>query len=397
MWSNNLGKKISFIMLNSFMKIKTIPAGIFLFILLNNTVFSQNKVEYKWFNPVQNELPVIEGRGWNDQLESVYDRFPERAKKLVREPVWNLSKHSAGLSIRFKTNSDDIVVRYKVINNEYAMSHMPATGVSGVDLFAKNNDGMRIWLKGRYSFGDTITYHFKDIIPRKGNKNDLEYRLYLPLYNAVEWLEIGVPAEVSFKFLPLCKKKPVVVYGTSIAQGGCASRPGMAWTSILGRGLDRPVINLGFSGNGLLDKEVIDLITEIDAEVYVLDCLPNLVLNKERTSEVVYQRIISSVKEIRKKHPDTPVLLVDHAGYGDGMSDNKRFKAFTDLNRINHKAYNDLKAAGVLHLFILSNAELDLDQQSFVDGTHPTDHGMIQYAQAYKSIIRKIISDQKHR
>jgi hypothetical protein len=268
---------------------------------------------------------------------------------------------------------------------------MPATGVSGVDLYAKNNDGSRIWFKGSYSFGDTIRYHYKNIYPEKGNKKDLEYQLYLPLYNAVEWLEIGVPEDASFKFLPQCKKKPVVVYGTSIAQGGCASRPGMAWTSILGRDLDRPVINLGFSGNGLLDKEVIDLITEIDAEVYILDCLPNLGINKNRTSEEVYEKIISSVKEIRTKHPDTPVLLVDHAGYGDGKSNVKRLNAYTERNEINHKAFDKLRSEEIPEIYILTKGELGLDQNSFVDGSHPTDHGMIQYAQAYKKILFKII------
>jgi hypothetical protein len=278
-----------------------------------------------------------------------------------------------------------------VVNNEYAMPHMPATGVSGVDLYAKNNDGSWVWFKANYSFGDTIKYHFKNINPKKRSiLKKFEYQLYLPLYNAVEWLEIGVPEDTSFKFLPLSKKKPVVVYGTSIAQGGCASRPGMAWTSILGRKRDVPVINLGFSGNGLLDKEVIDLITEIDAEVFVLDCLPNLVLNGKRSSEEVYQKIISSVNGLREKHPKTPVLLLDHAGYGDGLTNLKRFKAYTDLNKINHKAYKNLKASGNKNIYILTNTGLGLDQQCFVDGTHPTDHGMIQYAQAFERIIDEI-------
>jgi GDSL-like Lipase/Acylhydrolase family len=96
------------------------------------------------------------------------------------------------------------------------------------------------------------------------------------LYNSVQWMEIGIQEGTLFNPLPTRKEKPIVVYGTSIAQGGCASRPGMAWPAILGRKLDRPLINLGFSGNGRLEKEVIDLMIEIDAKLFVLDCLPNL-------------------------------------------------------------------------------------------------------------------------
>lgn len=89
-------------------------------------------------------------------------------------------------------------------------------------------------------------------------------------------MQVGVPGNALFNPMAIREEKPIVVYGTSIAQGGCASRPGMAWPALVGRKLDRPLINLGFSGNGRLEKEVIDLIAEIDAKVYVLDCLPNL-------------------------------------------------------------------------------------------------------------------------
>ena len=104
----------------------------------------------------------------------------------------------------------------------------------------------------------------------------ITYQLYLPLYNSLEWLEIGVPEEATIHFLALRNEKPIVVYGSSITQGACASRPGMAWTAILERKMDRPLLNFGFSGNGRLEKELIDLISEIDAKIFVLDCLPNL-------------------------------------------------------------------------------------------------------------------------
>jgi lysophospholipase L1-like esterase len=287
-----------------------------------------------------------------------------------------------------------MLIRYKTVNKDYSMPHMPATGVSGIDLYAKNNEGSWVWFKGNYSFGDTITYGYKNInLKAAKDFNGFEYQLFFPLYNAIEWFEIGVPPEAQFVPLPLRKKKPIVVYGTSIAQGACASRPGMAWTSILERKLNRPVINLGFSGNGRLEMEMIDLINEIDAKIYVLDCLPNLVTNKTRTSENVYQRIISSVKEIRKKHPLTPILLVDHEGYADGMTNLHRFNTYTNLNQINHKAYIKLKEEGVSNIYILKKNEIGLQLDSYVDGTHPTDLGMMEYASAYEKILQKIMNE----
>ncbi len=181
--------------------------------------YSQAKSKISWWNPAQHEFKVIEGQGWPDDLQSDYDRLPLDAERKVRKAVWNLSKHSAGLSIRFRSNSSDIKIRYKV-NGNNAMPHMPATGVSGVDLYAKNSDGEWMWCRGNYAFGDTIRYDYKNINPQDAY-HDLgrEYRLYLPLYNSMEWLEIGVPENTRFDRLPIRREKPIVVYGTSIAQG----------------------------------------------------------------------------------------------------------------------------------------------------------------------------------
>src|SRR6185312_3848447 len=236
--------------------------------------FAQNQNDYTWWNPAENSFPVVEGQGWHEGLKSFYDRFPSRAENTVRKDVWNLSQHSAGLYIKFESDAEDIIVRYVATNKtNYGMPHMPATGVSGVDLYAIDQSGKWVWAPGKFSFGDTITYHFVNMkVDPVFKSRPSEFRLFLPLYNGVSWMQIGVPQNKKFTPLALTKEKPVVVYGTSIAQGACASRPGMAWTNILERKLDRPLINLAFSGNGRLEQPVLDLINEIDAQLYVLDC-----------------------------------------------------------------------------------------------------------------------------
>ncbi len=195
---------------------------------------------------------------------------------------------------------------------------MPATGVSGVDLYAISSDGDWRWCAGKYAFGDTIEYHFRNLEPNDAyHKMGREYRLYLPLYNSVKWLEVGVPDGTQFTPLPVRPDKPIVLYGTSIMQGACASRPGMAWPTILSRKLDDPLINLGFSGNGRLEPEVLSMVNEIDAKVFVLDCLPNLVNQEDYPLDTVKSRILYAVRTLRQKHPATPIVLAEHAGYTD--------------------------------------------------------------------------------
>jgi hypothetical protein len=257
----------------------------------------------RWYDPMQESRHVIQNQGWTEEIGKSYQRLPDRAKKVVREPVWGLSENSAGLAIHFYTNATTIEIRYGV-KGSHAMPHMPATGKTGVDLYAVDSDGKWRVATDRYNFGDTISYTFSNLSQSKYHKHGFEYRLYLPLYNTVTWMKIGVPDSAELRFIPVLAEKPIVVYGTSIAQGGCASRPGMGWTNILSRKLDYPVVNLAFSGNGPLEKELVDLMDEMDASLYIFDCLPNM---GNLSSEEVIRRTLYGVKKLREKH-DAPSL-----------------------------------------------------------------------------------------
>ena len=353
----------------------------------------QSQSELKWWNPIQNEFPVIEGQAWTGQTIDPFDRLPAKAKTTVRDRVWSLSKHAAGLMIRFRSNAEKIIVRYGV-EGSTSMNHMPATGVSGVDLYAINSDGQWMWCRAGRSWKDTITYTFNGLSPNdRYHKMGREYRLYLPLYTKVNWMEIGVGEEAHFQPLPVRMEKPIVVYGTSIAHGACASRPGMSWTNILSRKMDRPLINLAFSGNGRLEKEMIDLLEELDSKVFILDCLPNL-WNAETYDEAeLMKRILSSVRQLRAKRSDVPILLTEHAGYTDGFINPVRHTAYARVNAIQKKAFSQLKSEDIQQLYYLSKDEINLEMDDMVDGTHPNDLGMMHYAEGYEKKLRDVLHE----
>ncbi|MBN3583452.1 SGNH/GDSL hydrolase family protein [Algoriphagus aestuarii] len=352
---------------------------------------AQQESNIIWWNPTTSEFPVISGQAWATEVPSIYHRLPARAEGEVREAVWSLSKQSAGLSIRFWSNADSIHVRYSVTRG-ISMPHMPATGVSGLDLYSKSYDGewLRAW--GKYSIKEESEYIF--IINDDSSKYaelGREYQLLLPLYNEVSDLEIGVGGEFFFDALPVRREKPVVAYGTSICQGACATRPGMAWTNILERKLERPVMNLGFSGNGKLEYEVLELLAEIEAKVYVLDCLPNLSPDRDD----VYNLTLNAVRLLKSKRPDVPIILTEHVGYADAFVNIKNDDMVKRLNEQYQKAFLQLKEDGVSGIYLLKKEDLALGFDSFVDIIHPNDIGMEEYAAAYEALILKVLSQEK--
>jgi len=326
---------------------------------------------------------TVEGKGWTD-TDRFYDRLPARAKETVPPAVWSLSRHSAGMVVRFVTDSTKIAARWTVLSGDLAMPHMPATGVSGLDLYVKDNGAWR-WIGNGRPQGQSTRATLADGIP-EGSR---EYMIYLPLYNGTESLEIGVvPAAVLAKATarPAGNDKPIFFYGTSITHGGCASRPGAAYPAILGRMLDRPVINLGFSGNGRMEAALGVLLAEVDTAVYVLDCLPNL------KPEEVAERVEPFVIALRAARPDTPIVLMENIAYQAGTFLPAPRAAYTDKNSVLRAAYERLLAAGVPGLtYVPGEGLLGTDGEATVDGTHPTDLGFMRMAEALAPVLRKIL------
>lgn len=326
---------------------------------------------------------VVEGQGWPD-TERDFDRLPARAKNVVREAVWDLSRHSTGLSVRFTSNATRIRMRWTVTQERLALPHMPATGVSGLDLYAR--EGSTWYFVGGARPTDTPTNETDVIVGLTPSTR--EFRAYLPLYNGVSRLEIGVPEGASFRFEPPSTTRPIVIYGTSITQGCCASRPGMAYPAMLGRRLDETVINLGFSGNGKAEPEMARLLAELDPAVFVIDALPNL------TPAQVVERMPALVDTIRAARPRTPIVLVEHLPYP-----NLRFRPVkaTDVATANaslRRLWRERRKAGDRNLTLVSSAALlGDDGDGTVDDSHPTELGFARMVDGLEPHLRRILRD----
>ena len=357
--------------------------AIILLALAAGTAHARKTVSY---NPLEAGVKVV----FNQPLhKGDYARLPASAQKELRKDVWMLSRNSAGLTLKFRSDAPEIKVRYTVAGN-LAMDHMPATGVSGLDLYAATEAGETMWCAAERKFGDTVTYNYKGLAYDPDSPAGRDYELYLPLYNTVRWMEIIVSEDSFMDFVPADNApQPVVVYGTSIAQGACASRPGMAWTAILHRALDKDVVNLGFSGNGRLEPAVLDIMNSIDASLYILDCMPNM--GERFEPDTTRQRIIEAVARIRGEHPDTPILLVEHAGYTNAASRPSRRESYITTNRASRAAFDFLKSEGDDNLHYLSCEEISMPEDGMVDGIHPTDYGMESIARAYENKIKSDI------
>lgn len=316
------------------------------------------------------DLP-LEGRAFDD-TELYYDRLPSGVTEAVGEGVRIQLHHSAGMQFRFTTGSRKLEFRWTPWKRTLAMDHMPATGVSGIDVYRRAPGGA--W---RYSGTGRITDPDGGSLGLDWTPGE-ECIVYLPLYNGIASFALGVEPDARVSALPPRAVKPVVFYGTSITQGGCCSRPGLAFVNIVGRALDVPVVNLGFSGSGRMEPEMARHIARIDASCYVLDCLWNM------TDDLVRERYERFARDLRARRPDTPVVL---AGRCDAF---RREPLFCDdfIARLHAR----LVAEGWKNVHLLpKDGMLGDDAEGTVDGVHPNDIGMARMAEVYGACIKKAL------
>ena len=326
----------------------------------------------------------VEGRAFGDlERKRWFDRFPASADGQVTPAVWNLSRDSAGMMVRFKTDSSYIWADYTLFRERINGVNMTPIGASGLDLYARDDAGKWRWVGVARPEKKEVRVELANTL-KPGLR---EYAIYLPLYNGVEKLSVGVAPSAVFEPLAPRTDKPIVFYGTSITHGASASRPGMVHTAILGRRFDRSVINLGFSGNGRMDAAVGDLLIKIDAAIYVIDCLPNM------GAAAVREKCIPLVNQLRAARPATPIVLVEDRRYTNSWIQPKRDQDHSDNHAALREAYEKLKAAGVTGLFYIGGDDLlGADGEGATDGSHPNDLGFLRQADVMEPILRAALA-----
>jgi lysophospholipase L1-like esterase len=323
----------------------------------------------------------LEGRAFNVR-KAPFDRLPAAAEGVVPAPVWSLSRQSAGIAARFQSDATAVHVRYRLTSERLSMPHMPASGVSGVDLYARDSRGHLRWVRATLPASRDVTARLATGISAERR----EWVLYLPLYNGIESLEIGIPGTASLAPAPPPPGRPIAVYGTSIAQGACASRPGMAWTAIVGRTLDREIINLGFSGNGRMEPEVGRFVAELDPAAFVIDCLPNM------TPAQVAERVAPFARQLRAARPLTPILFVEDRTFGHAWIQKSVQEAHAARRLALRNAIAELRTATVTGIHHLPGADLlGDDDEGTTDGSHPNDLGMTRQAAAVVAALRPLL------
>ncbi len=338
--------------------------------------------DVKW---IDGKYLPIEGRAFDD-VKNYYDRLPSNVTTKVNRKVREHLHNTAGMKFRFVTDSRRIRIKWMPTDKTLGLPHMPSTGVSGIDVYRwdkKLNRWCYVPLGIYMSNPKGYSVHF-DWLP------NTPCLINLPLYNGIKSFELGIDPKATIKPHPYTGKvtKPVVFIGTSITHGGCASRPGMAFVNIVGRKLDIPIVNLGFSGGGAMEEEMCDYLARIDASCYVLDCMWNMGMTnwKARRGRNVDENYEPFIRRLRAKRPNVPIVMAERCDvYCAGPNPQDRFI---------RTLYDKLKAKGWKNLYYLSKEKMySGDFEGTVDGIHPSDYGMMSMAEAFGGAVKEALAE----
>jgi len=302
-----------------------------------------------------------------------YRRMPEDAAKAVSEGVYRLHTNTAGGRVRFVTDSSYVAIVAKM-SRIGKMPHFAFTGSAGFDLYAGNR-----YVK-TFVPPVNISEGYESVIDI--GQNELrDITVNFPLYSNVEELYIGIQDTAVLREAPAYKnKKPVVYYGSSITQGGCASRPGMSYQSILSRRFDLDYVNLGFSGSARAEDTVTEYIKNLDMSLFVYDYDHNA-----PSSEHLANTHEKMFKAVRAEHPDIPVIIMSRPKHLLNAEEQKRLK-------IIEATYNNAVSLGDKNVYFLNGEQLTrlCGGEGTVDGCHPTDLGFASMAEALAKVMENI-------
>jgi len=316
---------------------------------------------------------------------SYYCRMAPEVSEKVSPQVNSLNKNTSGGRIRFKTNSRHIAI-HLVGKSRYQASHFTPIGSGGIDIYSE--------VDGRYRYVGTYHYKYEDFghegVLDLGSAREREIMIHMPLYNDVQDLYIGIDKDAALsegkKYLP---QAPIVYYGSSITQGGCASRPGNAYPAMIALENNIDFINLGFSGSARAEDPMIEYLSDLEMSVFVLDYdynAPSLE-HLENTHEKLF-------KAVRAKHPDLPVIMVSKPDFHTPELRGNSLETIILRRDVVYRTYLNAVKAGDKNVYFIDGARLfdgPLPDACTVDGGHPNDLGFMRMAQVIGGAVSRAV------
>lgn len=354
-------------------------------LLLGWGVASAQETSLRYVDALQFRLI---NKGFAD-TQTPFTRIPAYLKDSVRPDLWSRSECSTGIAVRFATDSKTIGARYSLLWN-FHMMHMADTGTKGTDLYRLSDDGTWQYVNTARPVKDSIQH--KIYVSNLDGKMH-EYMIYLPLYDGIRWFEIGVDSTAAITWPQVDNPrsgKKIVFYGTSIMQGGCATRTGMASTCMIQRDLNVECVNLGFSGEGKQDPCMARAINRIDNVIcYVIDPVPNC--TKDMCDTLTYD----FVNTIRQAHPGVPIVMVEGLIYPYAKFDSFFQSYLPQKNEAFYRNYLRLKKDSPHNIYyVTADGLTGQNEEGTVDGVHLTDIGFRAYADKLEQLLQKILKKQ---
>ena len=307
-----------------------------------------------------------------------YRRVPADVAEATNPGVFGHAKHTAGGRVRFITDSPYVFIK-AVYDKAHVMTHMPLSGSSSFDMYVYE-DGKQVYSSTFRAPMPEETVGGYESIRDWGSKQMRTININFPLYNSVDELYIGLDENATVEPAPDYKyEKPIVYYGSSITQGGCASRPGTCYQGFVSRHFDINYINLGFSGSAKGEDAISDYIAGLDMSIFVYDYDHNA-----PTTEHLAQTHEKMFKNVRAKHPDIPIIMMSRPNIRKSSGEDKR-------NEVIKRTFANAVAAGDKNVYFIDGRELALDYDNTVDGCHPTDYGFKCMADRLIKELTKII------
>lgn len=347
------------------------------------TTFSRNDVA---FYDVRQEPFQIYGL-YEPKTEPIFHRMPENIAEKVSPGVSRLATHTSGGRVRFKTNSPFLAIR-AAMPPVSLMSHMPLTGQASFTVYFNKNGHSTYYrtFKPEASAlfrGDGMTgfVEFLDV----SDEDMRDITIYFPLYAAVNSLFIGVQEDAVI--LPgdtYKREKPVVFYGSSITQGGCASHSGNSYQGFLSRRFDTDFINLGFSGCAKAEDAMIEYVAGLDMSMFVYDYDHNApdIAHLKDTHEKMF-------RAVRAAHPSLPVIIMSAPNFDTNRADRASRRA------VIFETYRRALEAGDHNVYFVDGERLfggNCRDGCTVDGCHPNDLGFYRMAEAVGATMEIIYS-----